>query len=237
MDLAVALEMIHKASVIRDDIEDSDVVRRGLPTESAVTGIPGALAMSDVLLAGGLATIQRLEPTAIKKVLGTLESMARGQFHDVQKPLDSGDPFGIAELKTGSLVALAFWMGSLHSGRGRRDRKVLSALGMHLGTAFQLTNDINNVLRDEGRGKPPGSDLTERRNSAIALLANQHSGEYPSEIDSSVHVAVERTYLEIDRRLSEARRLASLLKSPLPCEIRMLVSDDKTARSFVGDQQ
>ncbi|WP_435283235.1 polyprenyl synthetase family protein [Streptomyces koelreuteriae] len=237
VDLAVALEMIHKASVIRDDIEDADFLRRGLPTERAIMGVPGALALSDVLLTGGLAVIQRLEPAAIKRVLNALLNMSRGQFCDLQGPLAPEDPFGIAELKTGSLVALVFWMGGLHADRSRGDRRLLHTMGMHLGTAFQLANDVNNVTRNEGRGKLPGSDLAEHRNSAISQLIDQQAGEFPDAVESSIDLAVERTCLEIARRLGEAKRIASLLKCPLPEGIHLLVSDEKTARSFVGDQQ
>ncbi|MGW7510542.1 polyprenyl synthetase family protein [Streptomyces massasporeus] len=236
--LAVGLEMIHKASVIRDDVEDRDILRRGFPTEFSLLGPAGALALSDVLLADGLATIFRREPSAMDQILSTLVSMSSGQFHDVHSGISVPDPFQVAERKTGSLLALVFWMGALCSSRSREDHRRLHSIGLQLGTAFQLANDINNVTRDEGRGKDLRSDLAERRNSSIALLMSQQAGasdEAPTE--AAISSAVDRARSEIARRLDEARNLASRLDEPLPVRLDLLINDEATARDFVNDQQ
>lgn len=239
MTLAVGIEMIHKASVIRDDVEDRDVLRRGLPTELSLMGPAGALALSDVLLADGLATTFRVQPTAMHRILNTLVSMSSGQFHDVHRGITISDPFDVAERKTGSLLALVFWMGALCSSRSREDRRLLHTIGLHLGTAFQLVNDINNVTRDEGRGKDMRSDLAERRNSSIALLMSQQGGagtdEAPTEV--AISAAVDQARAEVARRLDEARTLASQLDEPLPVRLDLLINDEATARDFVNDQQ
>jgi geranylgeranyl pyrophosphate synthase len=236
--LAVGLEMIHKASVIRDDVEDRDILRRGLPTELSLIGPAGALALSDVLLADGLSTIFRLKPTAMHQILNTLASMSSGQFHDVHSGITVSDPFDVAERKTGSLLALVFWMGALCSSRSREDRRLLHNIGLQLGTAFQLVNDINNVTRDEGRGKDIRSDLAERRNSSIALLMSQQAAgadEAPTEV--AISSAVDQARSEVARRLDEAKNLASQLDEPLPVRLDLLINDEATARDFVNDQQ
>ena len=236
--LAVGLEMIHKASVIRDDVEDRDILRRGFPTEFSLMGPAGALALSDVLLSDGLATIFRREPAAMHQILNTLVSMSSGQFHDVHSGIAVPDPFEVAERKTGSLLALVFWMGALCSGRSREDHRRLHSIGLQLGTAFQLANDINNVTRDEGRGKDLRSDLAERRNSSIALLMSRQAGasdEAPTEV--AISSAVDQARSEITRRLDEAKSLASRLDVPLPVRLDLLINDETTARDFVNDQQ
>ncbi|MEU2909423.1 polyprenyl synthetase family protein [Streptomyces massasporeus] len=236
--LAVGLEMIHKASVIRDDVEDRDILRRGLPTELSLMGPAGALALSDVLLAHGLATIFRVKPTAMHQILNTLASMSSGQFHDVHSGIAISDPFDVAERKTGSLLALVFWMGALCSSRSREDRRLLHSIGLQLGTAFQLVNDINNVTRDEGRGKDIRSDLAERRNSSIALLmSRQGAGTDEAPTETDISAAVDQARAEVARRLDEAKALASQLDEPLPVRLHLLINDEATARDFVNDQQ
>ncbi|MEX1652234.1 polyprenyl synthetase family protein [Streptomyces pseudovenezuelae] len=235
--LAVGLEMIHKASVIRDDVEDEDVLRRGFPTEFAIMGRTGALTLSDVLLSGGLATIFHLAPEAMSQVLETLVTMSLGQFYDVHRGVRMRDPFEIAERKTGSLLALVFWMGAFCSRRSPEDLQLLHHIGLHLGTAFQLANDINNVTRDEGRGKNPRSDLLEHRNSSIALLLNQQIEAGGGTAEVALSVALKQVRLEVARRLREAKELASRLTDPLPDRIRLLVNSEKNAHEFVSDQQ
>jgi len=236
LHLAVALEFLHKASVIRDDIEDVDRLRRREPTEFAELGVPVALALSDVLLMVGCSSLFRLKPEATVTVLDCMRQMALGQLYDIY-----GVPEGVthdfstvAELKTGSLISLVLWLAGLQGGWSSLDCARLGTAGMQLGTAFQLTNDINNVTRDEGREKQRGSDISSGRSSSIALILGSNVGLEPAEALAN---AVERVNHEISRRLGLMRAAVSELSAPLPSELERLLADALVADAFVADQQ
>ena len=236
--MAVALELLHKSSVIRDDIEDEDILRRGSPTESAQLGVPTALALSDVLLMVGLKSLQELAPQAMPIVIECLVKMSVGQLYDLHglpKAL-RGDAFVISELKTGSLISLVFWMGAARAGRPVDDCRRLEMAGLHLGVAFQLANDINNVTKDEGRGKEMGADLICKRSSSVALILKQ-SGDAELAVPEAVTDAVAQVQGEVVRRLELARRVSQDLSIPLPDVLRRILMDDSMAEAFVSDQQ
>jgi geranylgeranyl pyrophosphate synthase len=236
-ELAAALELIHRASVIRDDIEDDDKLRRGMPTEFSIFGAAGALALSDVLLMAGIDTLTRASHIISQKLSVAVLKMARGQFFDLHGPPPTiTAPYAPAELKTGSLIAFTFWLGGYCSGRSEGDCDTLDGIGFQLGTAFQLMNDVRNVTLNEGRGKPLGSDLADNRYSSITLLLKSQEGISSAE-PRSIAAAAQEIQREVASRLLLAQNLADTLAAPLVGPLRELIFNVQTARDFVADQQ
>lgn len=236
-----ALELVHRASVIHDDIQDRDTVRRGSPTEVSLLGMAGALAVADLFVTVALRTLNALAPDALPRVLATMERMAIGQYYDIEGAPSGllSDPFRIAELKTGSLLGLAFWMGGLHSERSTDDRESLSAIGTHIGTAFQLANDVNNVTWHEGRDKPVGSDIRNRRYSSVLIMLEARRAQTASDCDQASALAevIRDVSQEIVQRLGLARACAASLAKPLPGLVHQVVFDPELTAGFVADQQ
>lgn len=157
--LSMAIELGHKASIIRDDIADGDEFRRGRVTSHKKYGIPLALTVSDFLLSCAFKQAESLSSADgryLSLFVQTFYSMATGQLNDV-----AGGNFEAPEtkewgsnhlLKTGSLAALPFEAGAI-IGDGSADQvRALTAFGNSLGLAFQLINDARSLLgRENGR--------------------------------------------------------------------------------------
>lgn len=197
--LSVAIELGHKASVIRDDISDGDEFRRGRATSHKKYGIPLALTISDFLLSSALKQAENLSSADgryLSLFVRTFHSMATGQLNDV-----AGGIFETPEtkkwgsnhlLKTGSLARLPFETGAIMGGGSADQIRALTAFGNSLGLAFQLINDARSLLgREDGR---------------TGLSSDLRHGKVTPLVSWARHVADHRIQIEID----------DLLRQPCP---------------------
>ncbi len=162
--------------------------------------------------------------------------MAVGQYGDITgNMLADTAPFDhLARQKTGSLISFCFMLGGLLAGHKGAMVGEWGRIGMHLGTAFQLTNDIRNVTIDEGRGQSPARDLEIGRCTSITLALRSFgaTGAVPAADELSMAVNLVE---ELERfHLDEAAKLARFAR--LPTELLTLVVNLGLARRFVGDQ-
>ena len=142
VDAAVAIELIHTASLIHDDVIDGTEDRRGVPSVHVRFGPAAALLTGDLfcfdafLLAARVPEAAAVLAAACKEMcLG--EAMVEGQC--------------VAEMKTASLFGAAAEVGALAAGVNDRRRAMCRAYGRHLGTAFQLRDD---QIDEEGTADP-----------------------------------------------------------------------------------
>jgi len=180
----VAVELIHNASLLHDDIIDGDLQRRGKPALWAVEGVPAAILAGDALF---FAAIQVLvdTPTASRLVpvlLDSVQVLIEGEYRDTVGSLKPGgrdvDPtaaISVAAAKTGELMGSACALGALVAGTDSDRVDHLTRFGRHLGIAFQCVDDMLNIWSEEAvTGKPAQSDLRERKATipvATALAA------------------------------------------------------------------
>lgn len=228
LTVASGLELIHKASVIRDDIQDDDSIRRGRATEHQILGFDAALALSDVCLAIGMSQAS-VNAKFGKRVNAVLYRMAAGQYKDIcgrQSEL-ANDPYHIAAEKTGSLIGLCFELGGTLAGRSKKDVGKLSDIGLALGTAFQLSNDIADCLTGY-EGRPPGTDQRLGRRGSISLIMEK--GISREEAIGLVQSKI--THLE-----QFAQAATKRLNRRLPESIEHLILHSVAARDFVADQK
>ncbi|MDZ4857644.1 MAG: farnesyl diphosphate synthase [Candidatus Hydrogenedentes bacterium] len=164
---ACALEMIHTYSLIHDDLPamDDDDVRRGKPTLHKAYGEAVAILAGDALLTmafdaaadtGDLRIVREITRAA------GVEGMVGGQLVDLES---EGRKLGVEELralharKTGALIRVSVRVGALVSGANENQLKALTAYGEAIGLAFQIADDILDIVGDETAiGKPVGSD-------------------------------------------------------------------------------
>ena len=143
--LKEAVECFHKASLIHDDIQDSSMIRGGMPTAWVEYGVPLAIAAGDWLLAHGMRLIAKAEFPNVAKMLdlvaSTILSLCEGQGDELS---GCGDYVSICERKTGSLFALAAGLGALAAGV---DPVPYCEWGRVYGVLFQINDDI----RDGGK--------------------------------------------------------------------------------------
>jgi geranylgeranyl pyrophosphate synthase len=168
----VAVEMVHMATLVHDDLVDGARLRRGLPAAWSVYGADAAKAAGDYLFACALAVLaetgdERAVSTLADAALGLArgEAMQKLQTNDPDTPIDAY--LERCALKTGKLIEAACLLGS-----GGDER--LGAYGANLGIAFQIADDILDCAgQTQETGKIPGTDLREGTPTMPLLLAAQ----------------------------------------------------------------
>ncbi|MGG1680055.1 polyprenyl synthetase family protein [Neobacillus sp. NRS-1170] len=185
---AAAIEMIHTYSLIHDDLPsmDNDDLRRGKPTNHKVFGDAIAILAGDALLTYSFEVVGKMPneyatpETKLKlmiemaKAAGT-EGMVGGQVADME---GEGKALSLAELeyihihKTGKLLKYSVLAGAIIAGANQIQLENLSAFAHHLGLAFQIQDDILDVVGNEHLiGKPVGSDKTNQKSTYPQLLS------------------------------------------------------------------
>lgn len=184
---ASAIEMIHTYSLIHDDLPsmDNDDLRRGKPTNHKVFGDAIAILAGDGLLTysfeiiGNIPTEFASAETKLKlvvelaKAAGT-EGMVGGQVADME---GEGKSLTLDELeyihihKTGKLLGFSVLAGALLAGADQEQLENLSFFAHHLGLAFQIQDDILDLIGNQQLiGKPVGSDTANQKSTYPQLL-------------------------------------------------------------------
>lgn len=181
--LGAAIECIHNGTLVHDDIQDGDRLRRGQPTLWTVHGIPQAINAGDALLIGPLAHVlaspaieaSLRAPLAALLAEALLETI-RGQVADIAlRDLDRPtlqDISAVHIAKTGPLFGACFAGAALLLGLGSRKVQACHALGRDIGLGFQVRDDLLDVLGQKGRGLA-GADLREGKWTFPVLLSLQ----------------------------------------------------------------
>jgi geranylgeranyl pyrophosphate synthase len=187
MPIACAVEMLHTYSLIHDDLPcmDNDELRRGKPTNHVVYGECTATLAGDTLQAEAFGTILRSELPADRRaacagVLADavgLDGMCCGQYLDMLwegRDLSEQELTDINSRKTGALLAAACRMGVAAAGGNQRMLDAAGHFGAAIGMAFQIRDDMLDVLSTEEKlGKPIGSDEQEHKNTYMVLLGEK----------------------------------------------------------------
>lgn len=181
---ACALEMIHTYSLIHDDLPamDNDDLRRGRPTAHKAFGEATAILAGDSLLTLAFEVLAEAGNTVVIREIAHASGvcgMAGGQYVDLQsegKQLTLDELRGIHRCKTGALIRVAVRAGALLAGAPAPTLEALTAYGEHIGLAFQIADDILDVVGDEAAiGKPVGSDVANDKATYPALLGLDQS--------------------------------------------------------------
>ncbi len=175
-----AVEMVHAFSLIHDDLPcmDDDALRRGKPTNHVVHGEAMALLAGDALLARAIALLTDSESARI--LAEATERMIEGQVLDMTaESLPSVDIAFLDELngkKTGALLAAALDLGAVAAGGSPERRESLRRYAQACGLAFQITDDLLDVLGDEkAAGKKVGKDARKGKRTYPAVLGVDES--------------------------------------------------------------
>ena len=187
LPVACAIEMLHTYSLIHDDLPcmDNDDLRRGRPTNHVVYGECTAVLAGDALQAEAFGTILRSALPAERKaacaeILASavgLDGMCGGQYLDMSwegRQLTEQELTEINSRKTGALLVAACQMGVAAAGGSRLMLDTAGHFGAALGMAFQIRDDMLDVLSTaEELGKPIGSDSQENKNTYMVLMGEE----------------------------------------------------------------
>ncbi len=178
VDASAAVELMHNFTLVHDDIMDNAASRRGKPTVHTRWNANTALLAGDVLL--GLAYRQALKTHSnrLQRILhvftdGLLE-VCEGQALDLEfekrADVTVRDYFAMIEKKTGKLIATSTELGGLLGNGTQRQIAALRKFGHYLGRAFQLQDDLLDVVAEEKEfGKTIGGDIIEGKKTFLLL--------------------------------------------------------------------
>ena len=180
---ACAVELVHTYSLIHDDLPcmDDDDLRRGKPTNHKVYGETMAILAGDalqpeafrlILTAPELTAEQRADCALILAEAAGADGMVAGQVLDtMHAPKTVEEITQVHDLKTGAMISGACRMGVAAAGGSEAFRKAAELYGYQLGLAFQIRDDMLDVMGDEAAvGKPIGSDAEEGKITYVDLL-------------------------------------------------------------------
>lgn len=203
IDIACALEMIHTYSLIHDDLPgmDNDDLRRGKPTCHKQFGEATAILAGDGLLNEAVNIIVKTSLASDLKIAlisclyqaSGISGMIYGQELDIEnenKKLSIDKLNTIHHYKTGKLLSCAFQLGGLIA--SPQDVKVLKEIGYKVGLAFQIQDDILDVISDSKTlGKPVGSDASNHKETYTTLIGVEASQK---EVDKLFKEAIKLVY-------------------------------------------
>ena len=162
---AAVVELIHLATLVHDDVLDEADIRRGLPTINSLRGNEAAVMLGDYLLSSAFHLCSTIKHVELNILLGEVtNTLCSGELvqlshrNSVDLSLDSY--YQIIRDKTASLIAASCEMGSVLGGGDDAVVSVLREFGNSIGTAFQIKDDLLDLLADQiDIGKPAGRDL------------------------------------------------------------------------------
>jgi len=176
LPMALAVEVLHTATLIHDDAIDNSPLRRGRPTVSKVWGEDKAILLGDYLLARAEELVSQTQNLRVIRLFAraimTLAGGELGQAFSAFKLEPTREQYLTRiSAKTASLITLALESGAILSQAPEEAVAALREYGHNLGIAFQIVDDILDFVGDEAEmGKPTGSDLSEGTLTLPSLL-------------------------------------------------------------------
>ena len=189
---ALALEVFHNFTLLHDDLMDRSDMRRGRPTVHVRWGANTAVLSGDQMLIEAYSLLARVSADRLPQVLRWFNEMAtqicEGQQYDVdfeqRDDVNVRDYIHMIRLKTSVLLANALRTGAYIAGADEQHYNTLYHIGINLGLAFQLRDDLLDVYGDPATfGKPIGGDICCNKKTYLLIDACNHAqGETAEEL-------------------------------------------------------
>ena len=178
---AVAIELIHTATLVHDDVIDGAEKRRSLPTVNSSWGNETSVLLGDYLFATAYGVAAACEqPLTARTLASATRLICRGEVNQLSQrgniDLDRDTYFSIIADKTATLYEAAAELGGRLGGGGAEHVAPLAEFGRSLGVAFQIADDVLDLLGDEeDMGKSLGTDLEMGTVTLPILYAMEHA--------------------------------------------------------------
>ena len=178
---AAAVELLHWATLVHDDLLDDARSRHGQPTVNAQEGVGQAVVTGDVLIGVAFQLIARVGVEAVATLAATLTELCVGQTDEARRRFDpettAEDVRAVARSKTGSLLSAAARIGGQSAGFDAVACDALATFGLSFGVSLQLLDDVLDLVSSSDRlGKPVGVDFVNGTMTMPAVIAIQ---KYP----------------------------------------------------------
>lgn len=164
---AVALEMLHAASLVHDDVVDDSNERRGMPAIQAIFNNKVAILGGDYMLSTALDEAAKTENVRVFKTLASLgQQLSEGELYQMENAkkrlFDERAYFNVIKHKTAALFSACAKLGAITSNNIDIEKELrVTAMGEQIGLCFQIKDDIFDYMPQSETGKPTGKDLME----------------------------------------------------------------------------
>lgn len=229
MPAAMAVEIIHAATLVHDDVIDRSAMRRGRPTVAARLGDEPAIVVGDFYFAKAYELAARTEaPEVVALLAQAVMEICAGEVRQQELRFRYSD--GVAgymawiKAKTATLLAACCEIGAVLAGLNDQRREALRAYGELMGVGFQIADDVLDYTGSEDEvGKPIGHDVAEGF-ATLPLLIAMEGGEGASEL---------RSLLRDGHRLgeAEAQSIVELVRASGAPEHAIAIAHDYTAQA------
>jgi heptaprenyl diphosphate synthase len=180
IQVAVALELIHMATLVHDDVIDNSSLRRGKPTVKAQWDNRVAMYAGDYIISRALHIISDIQIPKVHQALSqAIYLMCRGEIDQIRdlytSDLSTKQYLSRIKRKTALLMSISCHLGALVSEASPNVIRYLRLYGYYVGMSFQLTDDVLDFTGDEKTlGKPAGSDLRQGNVTLPVIYALNH---------------------------------------------------------------
>ncbi len=178
--LAAVVEFIHTATLLHDDVVDESDMRRGRATASALFGNAASVLVGDFLYSRAFQMMLEANDMRVMQTLADATNViAEGEVLQLlncrDADVDAANYLHVIHCKTAKLFEAAMRLGAILGGADDATEKAAARYGMHLGTAFQLVDDVLDYSGNEQEtGKNLGDDLAEGKPTLPLIYAMQH---------------------------------------------------------------
>ena len=219
IDVSAGIELIHMATLLHDDIIDESPKRRHKDSAYSKFGIAPSLLAGDFLWVRAFGLCAHLGELVVRRTEAACIELTEGEILEgnlsLERTLTLKEYENIVAKKTGSLFSLATTVGSYYGGANLQEIDVLSDFGRMAGIAFQMIDDVLDVVADEDLlGKPSGTDLKQQTPSLVNILwlksAEKQAQEFfslPQPSAAQVQEAIQA--LKSSPVIDEAREIAA----------------------------
>jgi len=174
ISVAAILEMTHNATLLHDDVIDEGKQRRGLPTINSLWGNESAVLLGDFILSRVFKMCAELESKVAGVIAAATVRLCEGELRQVVQKhrwqLSEAEYLDVITEKSAVLFSCSCYLGSKLAGAGESLAKSLADFGLNTGIAFQITDDLLDIVGDESKtGKTLGSDI-DKHKLTLALI-------------------------------------------------------------------
>jgi octaprenyl-diphosphate synthase len=181
--LAAAVEFIHTATLLHDDVVDESALRRGLPAANVLWGNKPSILVGDFLFSRAFQLMVEIGSPAVLNVLANASAViAEGEVMQLRSArnlaITEADYLKVITAKTAALFAAAAEAGAMAAGAPREQYEALRDYGRNLGIAFQLVDDaLDYSGRQAVMGKSVGDDFREAKVTLPVILTLQRASD------------------------------------------------------------
>lgn len=178
--LAAVVEFIHTATLLHDDVVDESALRRGRPTANTLFGNAASVLVGDFVYSRAFQMMVNVDDMRVLRVLADATNViAEGEVLQLMNcrnaDIDEASYLQVIRYKTAKLFEAAGRLGALLAGASPAVEEAMAAYGSHLGTAFQLIDDVLDYSGEAGViGKNVGDDLAEGKPTLPLIRIIQH---------------------------------------------------------------